>query len=62
MDGTVTAVGNNKYNQCSVNDWNDILAVSAGYLHTVGLRSDGTVVTVGRNNEGECNVSGWLIL
>ncbi len=33
--------------------------VSAGYAHTVGLKTDGTVVAVGLNNYGQCNVGGW---
>ena len=39
--------------------WTDIIAVSAGELHTVGLRSDGTVVATGDNVCGQCDVSGW---
>ena len=42
--------------------WNTVAVrdtVSAGYTHTVGLRSDGTVVAVGRNYDGRCNVSDW---
>ena len=33
--------------------------ISAGDLHTVGLKSNGTVVAVGENYDGQCNVSGW---
>lgn len=33
--------------------------ISAGWAHTVGLKSDGTVVAVGDNEDGQCNVSGW---
>jgi hypothetical protein len=33
--------------------------VSAGYGHTVGLKSDGTVVAVGWNNYGQCKVDDW---
>ncbi|MCI6956976.1 MAG: hypothetical protein SPI15_10195 [Candidatus Faecousia sp.] len=33
--------------------------ISAGYFHTVGLKSDGTVVTAGWNTNGQCDVSGW---
>ena len=39
--------------------WTDIVAISAGYSHTVGLKSDGTVVAVGKNADGQCNVSEW---
>jgi len=71
-DGTVVAVGDNESGQsaqltvvysesgqCDVSDWSNIVAVSAGDWHTVGLRSDGTVVAVGNNGAGECDVSGW---
>ena len=57
-DGTVVAVGYNKYGQCDVSGWHDIVAISAGSHHTVGLKSDGTVVAVGVNEYGQCNVSG----
>ena len=40
-------------------DWTDIVAISAGYEHTVGLKSDGTVVAVGGNEDGQCNVQNW---
>ena len=33
--------------------------VSAGWNHTVGLKSDGTVVAAGYNKYGQCDVSGW---
>ena len=42
--------------------WDEVAVretISAGYIHTVGLKSDGTVVAVGKNNVGQCNVSGW---
>ena len=37
------------------------MAVSAGYYHTVGLRSDGTVVAVGGNPSGQRNVGDWRL-
>ena len=37
----------------------NVVAVSAGFLHTVGLRSDGTVVASGGNEDGQCDVSDW---
>ena len=35
------------------------MAVSAGGVYTVGLKSDGTVVACGDNEYGQCNVSLW---
>ena len=58
-DGTVVAVGNNRYGQCNVSRWRDIVAVSAGDNYTVGLKSDSTVVAVGDNEGGQCNVISW---
>ena len=58
-DGTVVATGDNKYGQCDVSGWSDIVAVAAGTSHTVGLHRDGTVVAVGYNWNGRCDVSGW---
>ena len=34
--------------------------VTAGALHTVGLRIDGTVVATGYNEYAECAVDGWM--
>ena len=42
-----------------VENWAEIIAISAGQSHTVGLKADGTVVAVGKNNCGQCNVSNW---
>jgi alpha-tubulin suppressor-like RCC1 family protein len=42
-----------------VSGWTDIVAISLGAEHIVGLRSDGTVVATGANGWGQCNVSGW---
>ena len=42
--------------------WNDVAVretISAGGLHTVGLKSDGTVAAVGDNEYGQCDVSEW---
>ena len=58
-DGTVVAVGRNKYGQCDVSGWTDIVAIDVGASTTIGLKSDGTVVAVGYNEHGQCNVSGW---
>lgn len=54
-DGTVIAIGDNKYGQCNVygDEWQDIVAVAAGDFHTVGLKSDGTVVATAPLNTEE---------
>lgn len=55
----VSYFGIRYFRQNDVSGWKDIVAVSAGGHHTVGLKKDGTVVAVGDNNYGECNVSDW---
>ena len=45
--------------ECDVAGWRDIVAVSAGSSHTVGLKSDGTVLAVGDNEYGQCDAAGW---
>ncbi len=65
-DGHVVAVGDNKYGQCNVDEWEGIKAISAGDCHTVGLRENGTVVAVGgsgnsmpKNHKSACKVDDW---
>ena len=58
-DGTVKAVGSNKYGQCEVSRWTDIVQISTQGDFTVGLKSDGTVVATGDNSSGQCNVTEW---
>jgi len=45
--GEVFAEGNNDAGQCDVQNWRDIVAVSAGSYCTVGLKSDGTILATG---------------
>ena len=59
-DGMVVAAGRNKYGQCNVRDWTDIVSIAAGDDHTVGLKTDGTVVAAGENDDGQCNVRDWM--
>ncbi|NLB61943.1 MAG: hypothetical protein GX802_05965, partial [Clostridiales bacterium] len=47
------------FGQTKVSSWRNIVAISAGRCHTVGLKSDGTVVAVGDNSYGQLNVSKW---
>lgn len=58
IHGTVVVDGNNA-DQCAVENWRDIVAISEGGGHTVGLRADGTVVAVGCNDEWQCDVGCW---
>lgn len=58
-DGTVKAIGDNKYGQCETEAWRDVVAISAYFSHKLGLKSDGTVYATGRNSSGECKVDGW---
>ena len=74
-DGTVVAVGGNEsaedianniqinYGQCEVSgdDWKNIVQISAGWYHTVGLRKDGSVVAVGcdKNGDQRCRTESW---
>ncbi|NLN27746.1 MAG: chromosome condensation regulator, partial [Firmicutes bacterium] len=53
------AVGRNDDGQCSLETWRDIVAVTAGCAHTLGLTAAGTVLAAGRNDYGQCEVSGW---
>jgi hypothetical protein len=60
----VTAVGENKYGQCNVSDWRDMVAVAAGCghignAHTAGLKGDGAVVAAGDHEHRQRDVSSW---
>ena len=58
-DGSVVAKGIDSDDQHDLNEWSNIIAVSAGDDHIVGLKADGSVVAIGKNSNGQCNVSGW---
>ncbi len=45
-DGTVVAAGDNEYGQSDIADWTDIVQLTVGVGHTVGLKSDGKAVAV----------------
>ena len=57
-DGTVVATGDNRYNNCDVVGWENIVTICAASFHTVGLKSDGTIITVGRNDTNQCDING----
>lgn len=50
-------VTENLFSECE--GWRDIISVSAGSEHIVGLRKNGTVVACGNNNFGQCNTADW---
>lgn len=56
-NGLVAAYGNNYVGECNIYDWKDIVKISCGNFHTVGLTKDKTVVAVGANSNFECNLS-----
>ena len=55
----VVAVGFIEKEQRGIKKWRDIVAISLGQDHAVGLKSDGTVVACGMNASGECDVGSW---
>ena len=58
-NNTVIAAGDNSYEQCNISDWENIISVSAGNYHSIGLKTDGTVIAAGTNGYGQCDVSKW---
>ena len=48
-----------EHKPCNVGSWKDIVAISAGAAHTVGLKADGTVVAVGFNGYAQCEIRNW---
>ncbi len=59
-DGKAFAIGGNTIaTNLDVSHWDDIIAVSAGGNHALGLKSDGTVVSTGNGSNGQRNTSEW---
>lgn len=57
--GKVVAIGDNGKGQCDVDEWEDIIAISAGAFHTVGLSKDGKVVTTQKDSDILKEVNEW---
>src|SRR5207247_1102435 len=59
--GVPVAWGDNTYGQTSVPaGLSNVVAVAAGFGHSLAVRSDGTVVAWGSNSSGETNVPAGL--
>ena len=56
QDGSVVGWGYNKYRQINVPDGYDFVAIAAGGLHSLALRTDGSIVGWGFNSVGQLNV------
>lgn len=60
-DGTVVAWGYNAYGQTNVpSGLSGVVAVAAGWYHSLALREDGTVTAWGRNSWSQTNVPAGL--
>lgn len=55
-NGEIATYGLSKDDQNYVKTWTDVISVSAGDSHSVGLCSNGTVVATGKQNS---DVNGW---
>ena len=58
-EGTVLYQGPNEYGQGDAEGWSNIVQLSAGNCHIVGLTENGDVVVAGDNTQGQCNISDW---
>ena len=58
-DGNVIAGGTNQSLIQMVSSWKNIIQITGGDKHIVGLKEDGTVVAAGDNYFGQCDVSSW---
>ena len=61
-DGRVllSAVSGDVYGvQREIQKWRNIVAISCGASHMVGLKADGTVVAAGYHADGRCDVGEW---
>jgi len=55
--GEVVAWGSNNFGQITIpTNATNVVAITAGFNHSLVLRADGTVVAWGDNSVGQCNV------
>ena len=58
-NGTVVAQGVNRYGECNVGGWTNIISIVTAYEVTAGLRADGTVLITGNKEKGDYNAQQW---
>ena len=58
-DGKVFISCEENFRKTNLLSWTDIVYLSHGLCHTLGLRRDGTVSVCGNNMYGQCNVTKW---
>lgn len=54
---TVFAAGSNEHHQTDTADWTDVVSITAGAYHSVGLTGNGTLLTTGNNTYGQCDTA-----
>lgn len=60
-DGRVVMATNSRTSAFELDGWSDIVAITGGRDHAVGLRADGAVVAVGGNSHGQVDVDDWIL-
>ncbi|MFD5421823.1 hypothetical protein ACFWJT_27810 [Streptomyces sp. NPDC127069] len=57
--GRAVATGDRATGACEVDGWKDLVALSAGSYHTVGVTASGRVLAAGDNSHGQYEVGDW---
>lgn len=55
----VVGISEYPYGQDQVSGWENVISVSVGDKHAIGLKNDGTVLSTGYSIDGRCDVSSW---
>lgn len=55
-NGKLSAIGDNSLAQCDVLKWKNVVQISTGEYHTVGLLENGTLVATGSNTNLQCEI------
>lgn len=57
--GRVSAWGENAYKELNSRNWADVVYLTAGDRHVVGLTTGGTLISAGDNAQGQRDIGGW---